>query len=139
TGAVRTAVRAAGHQSTALFMGREGARRGPNDEGERGGTAGAPMLAVLRGSGLTDLVAVVTRYFGGTLLGAGGLVRAYGRAVSAALEQTPLLKRVEMVRHDVVVPVAEAGRADNLLRRWLADVAGSLDDVHYTGENATFS
>lgn len=128
----------AGHHCTALVIGPNGDTQRSNDDGEPGGTAGAPMLAVLRGSGLTDLVAVVTRYFGGTLLGAGGLVRAYGRAVSAALEQARLVARVEMVRNDVVVPVAEAGRADNLLRRWLADVAGTLDDVHYTGQDATF-
>src|SRR5690625_1342853 len=136
--AVRKEFWDARHHCTALIIGPDGDTQRSNDDGEPGGTAGAPMLAVLRGSGLTDLVAVVTRYFGGTLLGAGGLVRAYGRAVSAALEQAPLLKRVEMVRHDVVVPVAESGRADNLLRRWLTEAGGSLDDVRYTGEDATF-
>lgn len=126
------------HHCTALVIGPNGDTQRSNDDGEPGGTAGAPMLAVLRGSGLTDLVAVVTRYFGGTLLGAGGLVRAYGRAVSAALEQARLLARVEMARNDVVVPVAEAGRADHLLRLWLAENGGTLDDVHYTGKDATF-
>lgn len=60
-----------------------------SDAGEPSGTAGRPMLAVLQGSGLGDVVVVVTRYFGGTKLGTGGLVRAYSDAVRAVLEITP--------------------------------------------------
>lgn len=126
------------HHCSALVIGTDGATQRSNDDGEPGGTAGAPMLAVLRGSGLTDVVAVVTRYFGGTLLGAGGLVRAYGRAASAALQLAPRLDRVEMTVHDVVVPVSDAGRADHVLRQWLTDVGGALSDVRYTGSDATF-
>ena len=63
-----------------------------SDDGEPAGTAGAPMLEVLRG-GRSDVVAVVTRWFGGTLLGAGGLVRAYGDAVRAGLEATGTQRR----------------------------------------------
>ena len=65
-----------------------------NDDGEPSGTAGRPSLAVLQGSGLGDAVVVVTRYFGGTKLGAGGLVRAYGDAVRAVLEIVPRAQRV---------------------------------------------
>ena len=57
-------------------------------------TAGRPALAVLRGSGLGDVAVVVTRYFGGTKLGTGGLVRAYGDAVRAVLEELPLAEKV---------------------------------------------
>jgi len=60
-----------------------------NDDGEPSGTAGRPTLAVLRGSGLGDVVVVVTRYFGGTKLGTGGLVRAYSDAVRALLDVMP--------------------------------------------------
>src|SRR5690606_28642128 len=62
------------------------------DDGEPPGTAGMPMLDVLRASGLCDVVAVVVRYFGGTKLGTGGLVRAYSDAVRAALERTPTVR-----------------------------------------------
>jgi uncharacterized YigZ family protein len=65
-----------------------------HDDGEPSGTAGRPALAVLRGSGLGDVVAVVTRYFGGTQLGKGGLVRAYGDAIRAGLETLPLAEKI---------------------------------------------
>jgi uncharacterized YigZ family protein len=68
---------------------------GCNDGGEPSGTAGKPMLAVLQGSGLGDVVTVVTRYFGGTKLGTGGLVRAFSGALKVALAQLPRTERVE--------------------------------------------
>jgi uncharacterized YigZ family protein len=72
-----------------------------NDDGEPSGTAGRPALAVLRGSGLGDVAVVVTRYFGGTKLGTGGLVRAYGDAVRAVLEVLPRAEKV--ATHTVLV------------------------------------
>ena len=65
-----------------------------NDDGEPVGTAGRPVLAVLQGSGLGDTALVVTRYFGGTKLGTGGLVRAYGDAARAVLDAAPRAERV---------------------------------------------
>jgi uncharacterized YigZ family protein len=67
-----------------------------HDDGEPSGTAGRPALAVVQGSGLGDIVVVVTRYFGGTKLGTGGLVRSYGDAVKAVLEILPRARRVEV-------------------------------------------
>ncbi len=72
-----------------------------HDDGEPAGTAGRPALAVLRGSGLGDVAVVVTRYFGGTKLGTGGLVRAYGDAVRAVLEDLP--RAVKVTTHTVLV------------------------------------
>ena len=72
-----------------------------HDDGEPSGTAGRPALAVLRGSGLGDVCVVVTRYFGGTKLGTGGLVRAYSDAVRAVLAELPLAKKV--ATHTVLV------------------------------------
>jgi uncharacterized YigZ family protein len=65
-----------------------------SDDGEPSGTAGRPALAVLQGSGLGDAVVVVTRYFGGTKLGTGGLVRAYGDAVREVIRVAPLAEKV---------------------------------------------
>jgi len=64
------------------------------DDGEPSGTAGRPALSVLQGSGLGDVVVVVTRYFGGTKLGAGGLVHAYGEVVKAVLEDLPRAEKI---------------------------------------------
>ena len=65
-----------------------------NDDGEPSGTAGRPALAVLHGSGIGDISVVVTRYFGGTKLGTGGLVRAYSDAVRAVLDVLPRAERI---------------------------------------------
>lgn len=75
-----------------------------NDDGEPSGTAGRPALAVLRGSGLGDVAVVVTRYFGGTKLGTGGLVRAYGDAVRAVLEVLPRAEKVPTYTVRVLTP-----------------------------------
>lgn len=74
-----------------------------NDDGEPSGTAGRPALAVLQGSGLGDIVVVVTRYFGGTKLGTGGLVRAYGDAVKVVLDVLPRAEKVPT--HTIMVAV----------------------------------
>lgn len=75
-----------------------------SDDGEPSGTAGRPALAVLTGSGLGDIVVVVTRYFGGTKLGTGGLVRAYSDAVRAVLEVLPRARRVATHTALLVIP-----------------------------------
>ncbi|MCD7836729.1 MAG: YigZ family protein [Lachnospiraceae bacterium] len=75
----------ASHNCSAFVIGGEGGFTRCSDDGEPAGTAGRPMLEVLLGEGIRDAAVVVTRYFGGTLLGTGGLVRAYGQAVKAGL------------------------------------------------------
>lgn len=76
------------------------------DDGEPSGTAGRPALAVLQGSGLGDIAVVVTRYFGGTKLGTGGLVRAYSEAVREVLRALPLAERVPTHTVMVAIPYA---------------------------------
>ncbi len=82
-----------------------------SDDGEPGGSAGRPALAVLLGSGLGDVVVVVTRYFGGTKLGVGGLVRAYGDAVRVVLDVLP---RAQKVATHTVMVVTPYGYFDRL-------------------------
>ena len=81
------------HNCTACILGKKGEYRHSSDDGEPSGTAGRPMLEVLDGAGLTDVAVVVTRYFGGTLLGTGGLVRAYSGAVQAGLQQAEIQEK----------------------------------------------
>lgn len=106
----------AGHHCWAYLVGPGREIYRSSDDGEPGGTAGLPMQEVLQGSPYTDVVAVVTRWFGGVLLGSGGLVRAYSGAVRAALSEVqPLIReRVQLataeVGHDV------AGRLEHDLR-----------------------
>jgi uncharacterized YigZ family protein len=75
------------HNCSAFVIGSRGELTRCSDDGEPSGTAGRPMLEVLLGEGIRNVAVVVTRYFGGTLLGTGGLVRAYSQAVKAGLEQ----------------------------------------------------
>jgi uncharacterized YigZ family protein len=113
---VRSRSRDARHHCTAFVLGADGATRRSNDDGEPSGTAGAPMLDVLTGRGLTEVVAVVTRWFGGTLLGTGGLIRAYGDAVSAAVDAGTVVT-IER-REGLVVTVSglDGPRVENALR-----------------------
>ncbi|WP_019144154.1 IMPACT family protein [Aeromicrobium massiliense] len=104
------------HHCSAWVLGPDSRVRRMDDDGEPSGTAGAPMLDVLTRRGLSDVAAVVTRWFGGTLLGAGGLVRAYGDAVGQALDAAGTRERHRRLLLDVEVPVADAGKVENLLR-----------------------
>ncbi|MBV7296196.1 YigZ family protein [Corynebacterium sp. TAE3-ERU12] len=87
-----------------------------SDDGEPSGTAGRPMLDVLAGSGMTNIAAVVVRYFGGVKLGTGGLVRAYSDAVSEALAKVEVHQRRRWELREVSVDIADAGRIEAELR-----------------------
>lgn len=112
----RRAHRAATHHCTAYVLGERGEITRGNDDGEPAGTAGTPMLEVLTRRRLTGVVAVVTRYFGGIKLGAAGLVRAYGQAVGAAVDEVGLVVRRPAVTVTVTVDHARAGRLQGDLR-----------------------
>lgn len=81
-----------------------------SDDGEPAGTAGTPMLEVLRGSGLTNATAVVSRWFGGIKLGTGGLVRAYSQSVANALAEAPRVRPVTRTLATLTLEHADAGR-----------------------------
>lgn len=112
----------AGHDCSAMIVGADGAIERSNDDGEPSGTAGAPMLEVLRGNEVSDAVAVVTRWFGGTLLGSGGLARAYGDAVKAAMQDIVVVQRELLEEFEVAIEHADAGRVENDLRARGVDV-----------------
>lgn len=108
-----------------------------NDDGEPSGTAGKPMLEVLRGSQIFDVTVVVTRYFGGTLLGTGGLVRAYSQATAQALEQLSLCRRSQQYLWQLRAPVAEAGRIEAELRAGGANIVQTRWESQATIELAS--
>ena len=85
------------HHCYAYVMGDEGSDIKCSDDGEPSGTAGRPMLDILQKEGLTDILCVVTRYFGGTLLGTGGLVRAYSAALKDAIDKSAFKNETEAV------------------------------------------
>jgi len=92
------------------------ARERSADAGEPAGTAGMPILQVLRGAGLTEVCAVVVRWFGGTKLGKGGLARAYAEATREAVAVLPILDRIPVVHLAVAVPYDRLGAAKRLVR-----------------------
>ncbi|MFJ4254262.1 IMPACT family protein [Microbacterium sp. NPDC090003] len=121
----------AAHNCTAMVTGLLGDQARSSDDGEPSGTAGVPMLEVLRRRELTDVVAVVTRYFGGVKLGAGGLVRAYSTATSEALDLARLVRREALTQVRIEVAHADAGRFDNLLRDWAVHHGATLGEPAY--------
>jgi uncharacterized YigZ family protein len=106
----------ANHNCSAYIVGDRGDTQRTSDDGEPSGTAGVPMLNVLQKRELTDTVAVVTRYFGGTKLGAGGLIRAYGQSVSAAVDEVGIVERRELSQVAITASFEDAGRLENALR-----------------------
>lgn len=80
------------HNCSAYVLRKDGGLRHSSDDGEPSGTAGKPMLDVILGEGISDVLVVVTRYFGGTLLGTGGLVRAYSGAVKELLQVAEIIE-----------------------------------------------
>ena len=83
------------HNCWAFILGERQEFKRCSDDGEPSQTAGKPMMDVLTGAGLTDVAVVVTRYFGGTLLGTGGLVRAYSRSVQVGLAASKIIEKTE--------------------------------------------
>lgn len=109
---------------------REGQVRRYSDDGEPQGTAGIPVLDVLQKSGLTDCAVVVTRYLGGVLLGAGGLVRAYSHGASLAVQAGEPVEMRPCTVAQIVAPYAQYG----LLERLIPAIGGVIDDTDFTDQ-----
>ena len=118
---------AAAHVCWALLAGGHSAA---NDDGEPSGTAGRPMLEVLRHQDLEGVLATVVRYYGGVKLGAGGLVRAYTDSVARALDGVPRTELQRLLTLRCRLPYAQEGMARRLLQKH----AATLDDVTHQAE-----
>lgn len=116
--AARESERGAGHHCFAYLIGDENETRIERygDDGEPGGTAGAPILNALKGRDLVNVIAVVSRYYGGIKLGTGGLARAYSGTVIAALEDVELRPRIRSQAFRLAVEHATAGSVEADLR-----------------------
>ena len=123
------------HNCWAFVAGAPGdtGKAGYSDDGEPHGTAGRPMLTILLHSGVGEIVAVVTRYFGGIKLGTGGLVRAYQDLVRLGLETLPTCEHMVTARLHVAIDYPHV----TLLRRMLPKYRASID-VEYFSTDATF-
>lgn len=112
----RDAHKQANHHCSAFVVGPDAAVRRSNDDGEPAGTAGRPMLEAISYAQVSDVVAVVTRYFGGVKLGTGGLARAYSGAVVAALDTATRIERAPVRHFTLSLSHADAGRIENAFR-----------------------
>ncbi len=117
----------ANHNCSAYLIGENDLIQKANDDGEPSGTAGVPILEVLKKKHLKDTVVVITRYFGGIKLGAGGLIRAYGKATSEGLSATGIVERKLMRIVHTTVDYTWLGKIENELRSSVYQ----LKEIHY--------
>lgn len=124
---VRAAYPDARHHCSAYLLHVDGSNpiERSSDDGEPSGTAGRPMLDVLKGSSLLDATVVVVRWFGGIKLGAGGLVHAYSRSVGDLLPGVDRVTRAVRERYLIEVPHADAGRLESDLRARGVTITGT--------------
>lgn len=104
------------HNCSAYLIGEQDQIQKANDDGEPSGTAGLPILEVLKKQHLKDTVVVITRYFGGIKLGAGGLIRAYGNATTQAIRTTGIVKRILTQGISITVEYPMLGKIENDIR-----------------------
>ncbi|EIM05062.1 hypothetical protein A1A1_18182 [Planococcus antarcticus DSM 14505] len=109
--------RSATHNCSAYLIGEHDSIQKANDDGEPSGTAGFPMLEVLKKQGLKDVVIVVTRYYGGIKLGSGGLIRAYGRTASAAISAAGTVERKLHHLMKISIDYTWLGKLENEVRQ----------------------
>lgn len=115
------------HNCSAYLIGENDLIQKANDDGEPSGTAGVPILEVLKKKHLKDTVVVVTRYFGGIKLGAGGLIRAYGTATSEGVAATGIVERnLTQIMH-ITFDYTLLGKLENELRNSIY----TIKDIHY--------
>lgn len=116
------------HNCYAYVIGENNELQRFSDDGEPGGTAGKPMLEVLLGEEVHNVVVVVTRYFGGVLLGTGGLVRAYGRTTKAGLEASIIKERVKGYKVKIDTDYNGIGKIQYIM----SNIGINIHDEEYT-------
>lgn len=116
------------HNCSAYTIGLNNEIQRANDDGEPSGTAGVPMLEIFLKRELKNVAAVVTRYYGGVKLGAGGLIRAYGGAVNQAVDKIGVVERQLHQMIDVVVNYSQSGQVEHSLR----EANYMIQDTSYT-------
>lgn len=121
------------HNCSAYTLGLNDEVQRANDDGEPSGTAGIPMLEILLKRKLKNIVAVVTRYYGGIKLGAGGLIRAYGGSVNQAVDHVGIVERQLQQLIDVTVSYSQSAHLEHSLR----ESSYTIQDISYT-ENTTY-
>ncbi|WP_405100338.1 YigZ family protein [Oceanobacillus sp. FSL H7-0719] len=121
------------HNCSCYMIGENNQIQKANDDGEPSGTAGVPMLEVLKKQNLKDTAVVVTRYFGGIKLGAGGLIRAYGNTTSQAIKTTGIVKRQLMQGFSITVDYSLLGKLENVLRNsdYIIETINYLENVEF--------
>ena len=112
------------HVGFAFICGPQGGVMGCSDDGEPSGTAGRPVLEVLKGSGITNVLLTVTRWFGGTLLGTGGLVRAYTESAQLALADAPTTELVPLTRFTLVLSYLQYETVRRRFPEFAAEITG---------------
>lgn len=115
------------HNCSAYLIGEHNQIQKANDDGEPSGTAGVPMLEVLKKRKLKNTVVVVTRYFGGIKLGAGGLIRAYGKATSEGINAIGVVERKLMRVMHTIIDYTWLGKVENELR----SSEYAIKEIHY--------
>jgi uncharacterized YigZ family protein len=122
------------HNCSAYIVGEHDQFQKMDDDGEPSGTAGKPILEVIKKKGLKDTVIVVTRYFGGIKLGAGGLIRAYGKSASAGVQATGVVERILTREHHFSFDYTFLGKVENELNAQDFQIVGIeyLDKVTVT-------
>lgn len=110
------------HHCFAWRLGLDGQRFRANDDGEPSGTAGRPILGQIDAAGLTDVVVIVVRYFGGTLLGASGLIQAYRESAAEALRQAPKVEKILRELVQITVGYALLPDLQNAVKKCAADI-----------------
>lgn len=127
---IRTKHKDASHNCFAYVIGRNSGIARYSDDGEPSGTAGMPIIEVIKARGVVDVCVVVTRYFGGVLLGAGGLVRAYAQGSKVALDAAQVVVMHKTNRYAFDTDYSSVGKLDY----WLADQPVQVNERAFAAE-----